>query len=98
MIRLVYLFQTNLITFLKKECSTPDKIIYFSNGAASQYKNRKNLNNLCHHQADFGIKAEWHFSATTHGKSTHEGLGGLQTANNDSIPTLRVGQGECSRC
>ena len=31
----VYLFQKNLI-FLKKQCSTPDKIIYFSKGAASQ--------------------------------------------------------------
>ena len=72
----VYLFQKNLITFLKEQCSTPDKIIYFSNGAASQYKNRKNFVNLCHYQADFGIKAEWHFSATSHGESTCDGLGG----------------------
>ena len=56
----VYLFQKNLITFLKKQCSTTDKVIYFSDGAASQCINRKNLINLCHHQADFGIKAEWY--------------------------------------
>ena len=28
---------------------------------------------LCH---DFGIKAEWHFSATYHGKGACDGLGG----------------------
>ena len=72
----VYLFQKNLIAFLKKQCSTPTKIIYFSDSAASQYKNHKNFLNLCHHQADFGIEAEWHFLATSHGKSACDGLGG----------------------
>ena len=72
----VYLFQKNLISFLKKQCSTPTKIIYFSDGAASQYKNRKNFLNLCHHQADFRIEVEWHFSETSHGKSACDGLGG----------------------
>lgn len=24
---------------------------------------------LCHHEADFGLQAEWHFFATSHGKS-----------------------------
>ena len=56
--------------------SQPRKIIYFSDGAASQYKNRKNFINLCHHEEDFGISAEWHFSATAHGKGTCDGLGG----------------------
>ena len=31
-------------------------------------KNRKNFINLCHHEDDFGVPAEWHFSATSHGK------------------------------
>ena len=57
------------------EC-LPKKIFYFSDGAASQYKNRKNFNNLCHHQADFGVTAEWHFSATSHGKGACDGRGG----------------------
>jgi hypothetical protein len=33
-------------------------IVYFSDGAASQYKNYKNMCNLCHHQQDFNIEAE----------------------------------------
>ena len=71
-----YLYQKRLIAFLKKNLVAPQKIIYFSDGAASQYKNRKNFINLCHHQADFGLRAEWHFSATSHGKGACDGLGG----------------------
>ena len=73
----VYLYQMKLITFLKNSLGClPKKIFYFSDGAASQYKNRKNFVNLCHHQADFGFPAEWHFSATSHGKGACDGLGG----------------------
>ena len=73
----VYLFQRKLITFLKRVLhSPPKKIIYYSDGAASQYKNRKNFSNLCNHQKDFNIKAEWHFSATSHGKGACDGVGG----------------------
>ena len=31
--------------------------------------------NLCNHNQDYGAEAEWHFSATTHGKRTCNGLG-----------------------
>ena len=74
----VHLFQRALITFLKSALPFADikKIMYFSDGAASQYKNRKNFVNLCSHEADFGIKAEWHFSATSHGKGACDGVGG----------------------
>ncbi|MCG8620798.1 MAG: hypothetical protein MJE68_02200 [Proteobacteria bacterium] len=73
----VYLFQKSLITFLKRVLpSSPKKIVYFSDGAASQYKNRKNFINLCNHEADFGIQAEWHYSVTSHGKGASDGVGG----------------------
>ena len=73
----VHLFQKSLISFLKEKFGTlPHKIYYFSDGAASQYKNRKNFINLCFHEADFGISAEWHFSATSHGKGACDGVGG----------------------
>ncbi len=73
----VHLFQKNLIKYLKEKFgSTPRKIFYFSDGAAAQYKNRKNFINLCHHKADFGVPAEWHFSATSHGKGACDGVGG----------------------
>ena len=52
------------------------KIEYFSDGCAGQYKNRKHLYNLCHHLSDFGIEAVWNFFATSHGKSPCNGIGG----------------------
>ena len=73
----VYLYQTMLIMFLKQALPFPlKKIMYFCDGATSQYKNRKNFLNLCHHEMDFGVKAEWKFSATSHGKGACDGLGG----------------------
>ena len=69
--------QKCLIVFLKEALPChPVKITYFSDGAASQYKNRQNFINLCNHQSNFGIKAEWHFSATSHGKGACDGVGG----------------------
>ena len=50
----VYLFQKRLIASLKRKLSSdPQKIYYFSDGAASQYKNRKNFMNLCHHESNY---------------------------------------------
>ena len=98
----VHLFQRLFINFLKEFLPSrlrPKKILYFSDGAASQYKNRKNFLNLCHHEEDFGVKAEWHFSATSHGKGACDGLGGtvkrlaarasLQRPYNDQVMTPR---------
>ena len=51
-------------------------VLYFSDGSAAQYKNRKNFVNLCFHKEDFGVQAEWHFYATSHGKGPCDGIGG----------------------
>ena len=74
----VYLFQKCFIALLKMVAPQIKKVIieYFSDGAASQYKNRKIFLNLCHHEEDFGLAAEWHFTATSHGKGACDGLGG----------------------
>ena len=72
-----HLFQKSFITFLKTRFpSFPEKIYYFSDGAAAQHKNHKNFINLCYHEAYFGINAEWHFFATSHGKGSCDGVGG----------------------
>lgn len=73
----VYCFQKKLIQFLKSYFQFDvEKIYYFSDGSAAQYKNKKNFSNLCFHTQDFGIEAEWHFSATAHGKGPCDGVGG----------------------
>ena len=70
------LFQKNLVQFLQEKISKVDKILYFSDGSAAQYKNQKNFVNLCYHKEDFGVQAEWHFYATSHGKGPCDGIGG----------------------
>lgn len=51
-------------------------IEYFSDGCAGQYKNCKNMLNLCFHCEDFGFTAKWNFFATSHGKQPCDGIGG----------------------
>ncbi|KAK0169394.1 hypothetical protein PV328_012113 [Microctonus aethiopoides] len=87
----VYCFQEVLTSFLKEKIPNISKIIYFSDGAVAQYKNRYNLVNLLHHEEDFQIKAEWNFFATSHGKGPSDGLGGtikrLASRANLQLPT-----------
>ena len=71
----VHRFQRKLIAHLKDHLPF-EKVIYFSDGAASQYKNKKNFINLVYHEEDFGMPAEWHFFATSHGKGPCDGVGG----------------------
>lgn len=95
----VHLHIKHFIEFLKSSFDSVQKIYYFSDGAGSHYKNRKSFYNLCQHSSDFDVQAEWHFFATSHGKSPCDGLGGtvkrlavkasLQKPYNDQIMTPR---------
>lgn len=71
-----YSFQKTFIDYIKNKYPQFEKIHYFSDGSAAQYKNKKNFINICHHKDDFGLEAEWHFFATSHGKSPCDGAGG----------------------
>lgn len=93
----VHTFISKVLPRLQESIPDLKKVIYFSDGAASQYKNYKNLVNLSYHESDFGVKAEWHFFATSHGKSPCDGIGGtvkrlvarasLQATDNNHILT-----------
>ena len=72
----VHVFQKKVIEYLKQTHNEIHKIFYFSDGAAGQYKNKKNFVNLLNHEHDFEIPAEWHFFATSHGKGPSDGIGG----------------------
>ena len=52
------------------------KLHYLSDGYGGQYKNYKHFLNLCLGFTDFGLKTEWFFFATSHGKSPCDGIGG----------------------
>ena len=72
----VYKVQEFITSDIKTRFSHIKKVIYFSDGCGGQYKNCKNFLNLCLHQSDFGLDAEWVFFATSHGKSPCDGIGG----------------------
>ena len=71
----VYKIQTILVDYLKENLPIVDKIFYFSDGCAERYKNCKNFINLCHHQQNFNMDAEWIFFANSHGKSPCDDVG-----------------------
>ena len=54
-----------------------DKIFYFPDDCAEQYKNHKNFIGLFHHLQDFNMYADWIFFATSHGKSPYDVAGGF---------------------
>lgn len=92
----VHLFINKMIKFLKEgQRMMIKKIFFVSDGAGAQYKNKYNFINLCNFKADFQIDAEWHFHATSHGKSACDGIGGtlkraahrFSLANKDTIQT-----------
>ena len=72
----VYEVQKTMISYLHELLTQVKKFFYFSDGCGGQYKNYKSLKNLCLYKQDFGLDAEWIFSATSHGKSPCDGIGG----------------------
>ena len=55
--------------FIQETLPQIKNIEYWINGCAGQYKNFKNLMNLCNHVNAFGFHAIRSFFATSHGKS-----------------------------
>jgi hypothetical protein len=72
----VFSFLKVVIRQLQADFPGIKKIHYFTDGCAGQYKNKNNFINLCHHEEDFGLEADWNFFATSHGKSACDGIGG----------------------
>ena len=73
---MVYAVQTKLVDLVKHKFKNVGKISYLSDGCAGQYKNKTNFKNLCLHQDDFDIVADWHFFPTSHGKGPVDGIRG----------------------
>lgn len=78
-VQTVYLFQTKLVQYITVFGNK--KIIFFTDGAPSHYKNKKSFLYLSLFKTDFGIDAVWHFFATSHGKSPCDALGGAFKRN-----------------
>jgi hypothetical protein len=97
----VHLFETKLVTYLKQRLymSEIKKIYFFSDGAAGQYKNKKNFFNICQFKEEYHIDVEWHFFGSYHWKSPCDAIGGtvkriatrasLQRFNRNQITTAQ---------
>ena len=75
----VYTSNSLLMSELKQAMPWPITMVhYWSDGAASQLKNRYNFLNVAFHQSDFECDADWSFSCTSHGKGPVDGVGGQE--------------------
>ena len=63
--RQVYCFLREINFYLVRVFKNRKKMIYISDGAGSQFKSCNNLINVCYHQQDYGIPAEWVFAGGT---------------------------------
>lgn len=88
----VYKIPKNLTSYIKTNMPNVEKLHYFSDGYGGQYKNYKNFLNLCLHFKDFGLKTEWFFFTTSHGKSPCDGIGGTvkRTAAKASLQGIKI--------
>ena len=65
-----------IVADLKSIDPSLSSVNFVSDGAASQFKNRFILSSLVLAERDLGVKAQWNFFPTSHGKSPADGLGG----------------------
>ncbi|KAJ8686562.1 hypothetical protein QAD02_022356 [Eretmocerus hayati] len=72
----VNLFQEKIMKEIKILFPWIKRIIYWTDGAPNQFKNKNYFSNLCNHQKDFGVEVETHnFLSTSHGKNACDGIG-----------------------
>jgi hypothetical protein len=71
----VHAFLKKIITWLNENVPELRHLNIFSDGAASQFKQKYNLCNLTFFNETFGIDVAWHFFASGHGKGACDGIG-----------------------
>ncbi|KAJ8672450.1 hypothetical protein QAD02_003709 [Eretmocerus hayati] len=74
----VYAFQEKFIETVKIDLPRVENVIYFSDGAPTQYKNKNMFVNICLHKKRFGLGIKsYNFFCTSHGKSPCDGVGAV---------------------
>jgi hypothetical protein len=66
----------NIISKLKQYLPDLEEIAFFSDGAASQFKQRYMFQNMTRMMFDHDLKLSWNFFATSHGKGVVDAIGG----------------------
>lgn len=68
---------TYIINKLKQQLPLLEEISFFSDGAASQFKQRFLFRNLTRMSDKYNLLLSWHFFATSHAKGVPDGIGGI---------------------
>ena len=71
----VHAAQGVIIKFIRDRYPNVKRVNYITDGAPQHFKSNKSMQNLTHHETDFGISAAWTFFATAHGKGPVDGTG-----------------------
>ncbi|CAF3317809.1 unnamed protein product [Rotaria sp. Silwood2] len=66
-----------IISELKQYLPNLEEITFFSDGAASQFKQRYLFQNLTRMMMEHDLKLSWNFFATSHGKGVVDAIGGI---------------------
>ncbi|CAF3102305.1 unnamed protein product [Rotaria sp. Silwood2] len=66
-----------IISEVKQYLPDLKRIMFFSDGAASQFKQRFLFRNLTRLSIDYNLCLSWSFFATSHGKGVVDGIGGI---------------------
>ena len=90
----VHAFMTYIFSSLKAKYPDIQRIDIFSDGAASQFKQRFLFSNLYPWEEKFEVKLRWHFFATSHGKGVVDGLGG--TIKRSVFRYIRTGKAQAA--
>jgi hypothetical protein len=77
-----------ILDYLNKNIRQFDEIVFFSDGAASQFKQKYLLANITH----WGSNISWNYFATSHGKGAVDGIGGQLKRN----VRIQVMKGSCT--
>lgn len=72
----VKVFNEQILNDLQSIKNNIKKVHYWSDGAASQFKNRYMFANLLFHKEELNMEADWSFFETAHGKGAVDGIGG----------------------
>jgi hypothetical protein len=63
-----------IINKLKQELPLLEEILFFSDGAASQFKQRYLCHNLTRMSHEYQLSLSWHFFATSHATGVVDGI------------------------
>ena len=73
---IVKVFIDKILSYTKDKFPYIDDVEMFNDGCGSQYKNREVFSYLPECQNKFKMTVKWSFFATSHGKSSCDGIGG----------------------